>query len=438
MNKFQYVHIDGKDSSKHPVDCGAPQGSTSGPLIWLIYTLDLPDSLVSDEPNPEENTFNSNGIEEYGPEEVDNEIWNAELDQTVEEEVTDEDEPNSEGNSYNSDGIEEYGPEEVDNEIWIDELDQIVEVEVTKEDEVIHDEEEQKTRADKALIFADDVMATTVRKTRELLKSAIVDKYMKFKKYCVANRLQPNAGKTHYLLLQSNHRRVQGSLDQVVLDGDIVEESLNERVLGMITNRGLLNWGSHVNKLLTDVARKLNSLRRAGRIFTFKRRLETAKAIIISKINYGIECWGHGLTVMQLQSIQAAENRVLRWIIGDNNLRSHKMAKQCGLLTIKQTIVYKSIVRGIKIIRNKKPKNIYQDIINELVTRVRTTRSDLRTLKIARRGVMYDKTWKSHFTNVYDVLPNVLKEGDLRKKANKRALKECVQSNVEPRHQALK
>ena len=97
-------------------------------------------------------------------------------------------------------------------------------------------------------------MATTVRKTRELLKSAIVDKYMKFRKYCVANRLQPNAGKTHYLLLQSNHRRVQGSLDQVVLDGDIVEESMNERVLGMITNRGLLNWGSHVNKLLTDIA----------------------------------------------------------------------------------------------------------------------------------------------------------------------------------------
>ena len=45
---------------------------------------------------------------------------------------------------------------------------------------------------------------------------------------------------------------------------------------------------------------------------------------------------------------------------------------------------------------------------------------------------MYDKTWKSHFTDVYDALPNVLKEADLRKKANKSALKEWVQSNVEP------
>ena len=45
---------------------------------------------------------------------------------------------------------------------------------------------------------------------------------------------------------------------------------------------------------------------------------------------------------------------------------------------------------------------------------------------------MYDKTWKSHFTDVFDVLPIVLKGADLRKKANKRALKEWVQSNVEP------
>ena len=70
-----------------------------------------------------------------------------------------------------------------------------------------------------------------------------------------------------------------------------------------------MNWGSHVNELLSDISKKLNTLRRAGGIFSFKRRLETAKAVLISKINYGIECWGHGLTSGQLKSIQACANK---------------------------------------------------------------------------------------------------------------------------------
>ena len=42
-NRLQYVHIEGKDSAVRPVTCGAPQGSSSWPPIWLIYTLDLYD-----------------------------------------------------------------------------------------------------------------------------------------------------------------------------------------------------------------------------------------------------------------------------------------------------------------------------------------------------------------------------------------------------------
>ena len=39
QNRRQF---EGKDSDKRKMTCGAPQGSSSGPLLWLIYTLDLP------------------------------------------------------------------------------------------------------------------------------------------------------------------------------------------------------------------------------------------------------------------------------------------------------------------------------------------------------------------------------------------------------------
>ena len=44
-NRSQYVSINGYDSNKLDVICGVPQGSTLGPLLFLIYINDLRYSL---------------------------------------------------------------------------------------------------------------------------------------------------------------------------------------------------------------------------------------------------------------------------------------------------------------------------------------------------------------------------------------------------------
>ena len=71
-----------------------------------------------------------------------------------------------------------------------------------------------------------------------------------------------------------------------------IDESLSERILGVKVSRTLCNWRVHTDIVLRKCAEKLNALKIGGKMFTFKRRLTTGKAVYLAKLFYAIELWG--------------------------------------------------------------------------------------------------------------------------------------------------
>ena len=71
-------------------------------------------------------------------------------------------------------------------------------------------------------------------------------------------------------MVKSNQRRRGGSKLEVELDGEKVEESIQERILGIIMNRSLLDWSNQLTKVQKECAQKLSGLKLGGRCLNFK------------------------------------------------------------------------------------------------------------------------------------------------------------------------
>ena len=96
----------------------------------------------------------------------------------------------------------------------------------------------------------------------------------------------------------------------------------------------LLNWKKQVDNILQKCTSKLNALKMGGKHFPFKVRLETARAVSVhtSTMFYVAECWGPGLTKAQIKTLQASQNRMLKWVVGNRNrdYRTKDLLRETG------------------------------------------------------------------------------------------------------------
>ena len=195
----------------------------------------------------------------------------------------------------------------------------------------------------------------------------------------------------------------------------------------------LCNWKEQTDFVLKKCAEKLNGLKVGGKLFPFKRRLESAKAIHLSKMYFGVEVWGPGLVGAQVQVLQACQNRVVQWVVGrgrqgPNSTREN--LKACGLLSVNQTIAFRVLITGLQVLQTGKPEGLKRKLVGERKEGTRVSRRCEKEVRNETVGHYQERSWANFFINLYGRLPERLKTVDVKSRGGKVELRQWVEQNI--------
>ena len=126
-----------------------------------------------------------------------------------------------------------------------------------------------------------------------------------------------------------------------------------EKLLGCIISEDL-RWRRHIlesnQSIIIQLNSRINGLSRLSTRADFKTRLMVANGIIMSKICYLIPLWG-GCGQNLVHALQVQQHNAARIVTRAANFTStRRLLKECGWLSIKQLILYHTVLLVHKII----------------------------------------------------------------------------------------
>ena len=208
--------------------------------------------------------------------------------------------------------------------------------------------------------FADDSTYSKSSKDVVKLKDDISEKFKDISNYMARNKLVLNSDKTHLLVMTSSQMHKKYDNFGITLDTgqEIIEPVEHEKLLGCHISNDF-KFKNHIREneksMMNILSSRINALRKISHIATFKTRKMIAEGIIISNIIYVITVYGSCCEYLKT-GLQIVQNTAARCVTGLGwRTPVQVLLKQCGWLSVRQMIMYHSLVLVHKVKEEGKP-----------------------------------------------------------------------------------
>ena len=340
-DRQQTVCIDGTCSPLLKVNIGVPQGSIIGPLLYIIFTNDLPE-IVHNHIHPQEPQQDPTQEPQDPPQEQQHE-------------------PQQEPQQASQQEPQQDHPQEPQQD-------------PPQEPQQDHPQERQDHSYNmychtcgSLCCFADDSSYSYSNKDPVVITEILTEKYNTIAEYMKSHKLKLNGGKTHLMLLLSDTARRTRNDTTVELDtGDaLITTTQWEKLLGGFIGQNL-KFTEHIQNneksMIKTLNKRLNALRKVSKYASFKSRKMIANGIIMSNLTYLI-CWWSGCEDYLMNSLQVIQNKAARMVTKCGKRTPIKsLLSQCGWLSVKQLSVYHSLILVYKVLATQSPQYLYMKL----------------------------------------------------------------------------
>ena len=211
--------------------------------------------------------------------------------------------------------------------------------------------------------YADDSTFTCRGKEVRELSWQLSLSYTAIANYLTAWRLKVNDDKTHVMLLTTSQNRKRNNLKMSVMTGETDQETSEvEKLLGMYVHEDL-KFKEHLltntDAVIKNVRTKINAMRMLQNTATKEQLMSLYHGLVGSRLAYLCTVWG-GAETSILAALQRLQNMALRIVCRKGRDYPVKLLlSQTKTLSVQHMITFHTLVQTRKVIEKREPVYLY-------------------------------------------------------------------------------
>ena len=206
--------------------------------------------------------------------------------------------------------------------------------------------------------YADDTTLSATSSSLATTSEILSNNCSTISNWMSENQLKLNPDKTHVLTLGTSRKltRINDTI-QVSMDGIILEESegRSETILGCEIQNNL-KWDFHVQKLRKKLQKRIAGIYKIRNVLPYETLKAISQGWFNSVLIYCLPLFG-GCNESDLKDLQVLQNKIGRLVTNSRyDTRRYDIFEKLQWLTVKQQIVYHTVLTVHKIRQNDEPE----------------------------------------------------------------------------------